>query len=94
MTKKKLFVPADDEEILEVRPLIKLAEYEACIVRDKDGKDIFYYGKESNPNTNTTFGAFGNSTYNNNNNNNNNYSKIMTKSKQKTLDVQVLRLLC
>ena len=37
--KKQLFFPADDEEIMEVRPLIKLSSYEACIVRGKNGED-------------------------------------------------------
>jgi hypothetical protein len=32
--------------VLEVRKLIKLADYEACIVRDKDGRDEFFFGKE------------------------------------------------
>eukprot|EP00592_Proboscia_alata_P020820 CAMPEP_0194407634 /NCGR_PEP_ID=MMETSP0176-20130528/5630_1 /TAXON_ID=216777 /ORGANISM="Proboscia alata, Strain PI-D3" /LENGTH=548 /DNA_ID=CAMNT_0039207353 /DNA_START=100 /DNA_END=1746 /DNA_ORIENTATION=+ len=45
VTEKELFVPSDDEEVMEVRKLIKLAEYEACIVRDKTGKDIFHFGK-------------------------------------------------
>lgn len=45
VTEKKLFVPSDDEEVMEVRKLIKLAEYEACIIRDKTGKDIFHFGK-------------------------------------------------
>jgi len=40
-----LFVPSNDEEVLEVRKLIKLADYEAMVVRDKTGKDIFYFGK-------------------------------------------------
>mmetsp|Transcript_16933 Transcript_16933/g.26001 ORF Transcript_16933/g.26001 Transcript_16933/m.26001 type:complete len:478 (+) Transcript_16933:55-1488(+) len=44
VTEKKLFFPASDEEILEVRKLTKLADYEACIVRDKTGKDVFYFG--------------------------------------------------
>mmetsp|Transcript_16048 Transcript_16048/g.19599 ORF Transcript_16048/g.19599 Transcript_16048/m.19599 type:complete len:561 (+) Transcript_16048:151-1833(+) len=44
VTEKKLFVPSNDEEVAEVRKLIKLAEYEACIVRDKSGKDILYFG--------------------------------------------------
>jgi len=44
-TEKKLFVPTADEEIAEVRKLIKLAEYEACIVRSKTGEEIFYFGK-------------------------------------------------
>jgi len=44
VTKKILFVPSDDEEVMEVRKLIKLAEHEACIVRDKVGKDIFHFG--------------------------------------------------
>ncbi|CAD7940437.1 unnamed protein product [Amoebophrya sp. A120] len=43
--KLQLFVPKDDEEIVEVRPLVKLADYEACIVRGKDGKDQFFFGK-------------------------------------------------
>lgn len=45
VTEKKLFIPTADEEILEVRKLIKLAEYEACIVRSKTGEEIFYFGK-------------------------------------------------
>lgn len=44
VTEKKLFFPSNDEEILEVRGLIKLASYESCIVRDKNGKDSFYFG--------------------------------------------------
>merc|ERR550539_1227328 len=44
VTEKKLFMPSNDEEVMEVRKLIKLAEYEACIVRDKTGKDIFHFG--------------------------------------------------
>ena len=34
----------DDEDIMEVRKLVKLAEYEACIIWDKTGKDIFHFG--------------------------------------------------
>merc|ERR1712226_1426316 len=44
VTEKMLFVPSQDEEVKEVRKLIKLADYEACIVRDKSGKDTFYFG--------------------------------------------------
>lgn len=44
VTETKLFVPSNDEEVTEVRKLIKLADYEACIVRDKSGKDLFYFG--------------------------------------------------
>jgi len=44
VTEKMLFVPSHDEEVKEVRKLIKLADYEACIVRDKSGKDKFYFG--------------------------------------------------
>mmetsp|Transcript_12225 Transcript_12225/g.18428 ORF Transcript_12225/g.18428 Transcript_12225/m.18428 type:complete len:585 (-) Transcript_12225:1540-3294(-) len=44
VTEKMLFIPSDDEEIIEVRSLIKLADYEACIVRDKQGKELFFYG--------------------------------------------------
>lgn len=44
VTEKMLFVPSADEEIMEVQSLIKLADYEACIVRDKTGKDTIYFG--------------------------------------------------
>jgi len=47
VTEKMLFVPSSDEEILEVRRIIKLADYEACIVRDKTGKDNFYFGRNN-----------------------------------------------
>jgi len=45
VTQKQVFVPESDTEIMEVRRLIKLANYEACIVRGKDGTDEFYFGK-------------------------------------------------
>jgi hypothetical protein len=45
VTEKILFVPSNDEEIAEVRSLVKLADYEACIVRDRTGKDSYYFGK-------------------------------------------------
>ncbi len=44
VTDKRLYAPSNDEEIVEVRQLVKLADYEACIVRDKTGKDSFYFG--------------------------------------------------
>ena len=44
VTEKVLFVPSNDEEVAKVQKLIKLASYEACIVRDKTGKDMFYFG--------------------------------------------------
>lgn len=44
VTDKMLFFPSHDEDVLEVRKLIKLADYEACIVRDKSGKDAFFFG--------------------------------------------------
>jgi len=47
ITDEQTFFPSADEEILEVRNLIKLAEYEGCIVRGKDGEDKFLFG--SNP---------------------------------------------
>ena len=49
VTEKQLYFPAADgsEEILEIRQLQKLASYEACIVRGKDGADTFYFGKHS-----------------------------------------------
>ena len=42
---KQLFFPDDNEEVIEVRNLIKLAEHQCCIVRDQTGKDSFYFGK-------------------------------------------------
>jgi len=47
MTEKQIYVPAADgsEEIIEIRQLQKLADYEACIVRGKDGAHTFYFGK-------------------------------------------------
>jgi len=45
VTEKVLFIPASDEEIMEIRSLVKLADYESCIVRDKTGKDSFFFGK-------------------------------------------------
>jgi len=44
VTEKILFVPSEDEEVTEVQKLIKLADYEACIVRDRSGKDKIYFG--------------------------------------------------
>jgi len=51
VTEKQRFVPDDDEEIVEVTKLTKLADYEACIVRGKDGQDQFYYGKNEDQRT-------------------------------------------
>jgi len=47
ITEKQVFVPAADgsQEIIEIRRLVKLADYEACIVRGKDGADTYYFGK-------------------------------------------------
>ena len=49
VTEKQLYIPAADgsEEILEKRHLKKLADYEACIVRGKDGTDTFFFGKHA-----------------------------------------------
>jgi len=47
VTEKQVFVPGDDDEVLEERKLIKLANYESCIVRGKDGTDSFYFGKNA-----------------------------------------------
>ena len=40
----QLFVPADDEEVVEVRPLIKLAEHEAVILKDHKGEFDIRFG--------------------------------------------------
>lgn len=47
VTEKMIFYPADDEDVLEIRKLEILADYEACIVRDKSGKDHFYFGNNN-----------------------------------------------
>mmetsp|Transcript_38068 Transcript_38068/g.89106 ORF Transcript_38068/g.89106 Transcript_38068/m.89106 type:complete len:792 (+) Transcript_38068:93-2468(+) len=44
VTEKQLFVPGPHEEIAEVRELIKLADHEAMIIKDKDGLFHYYYG--------------------------------------------------
>jgi len=53
VTEKQVYVPGNDEAIIEVRKLIKLANYEACIVRGKDGTDSFKFG--SNPDDRSFF---------------------------------------
>jgi hypothetical protein len=47
VTSKQVFVPRSDQEIIEVRKLIKLANHEACIVRGKDGTDQYFFGKNA-----------------------------------------------
>jgi len=47
ITKKELFVPGPHEKIEEVRKLIKLADHEAMIVKDKDGTLHFHYGNSA-----------------------------------------------
>merc|ERR1719382_491762 len=42
----QLFVPGPNEEIEEVRELIKLADHEAMIIKDKDGQYQYYYGSD------------------------------------------------
>jgi len=44
VTELQMFVPHVDEEVLQVQKLIKLADYQGCIVRGRDGDDQFYYG--------------------------------------------------
>jgi len=43
-TEKKLFVPGPYESIEEVRELIKLADHEAMIIKDKHGNFHYYFG--------------------------------------------------
>ena len=45
ITEKQAFFPGDDEDVMEVRNLYKLADYEAMIVRDVKGGDKFFFGK-------------------------------------------------
>lgn len=46
VTEKQLFFPGPSEVIEEVRELIKLAEHEAMIIKDKDGAFHYYYGSD------------------------------------------------
>jgi hypothetical protein len=46
VTQRQLFVPGPHEVIEEVRDLIKLADHEAMVIKDKDGLFQFYYGSE------------------------------------------------
>merc|ERR1712176_15077 len=43
-TENKLFIPGPAEEIEEVQTLLRLADHEAVIVKDKDGVLHFHYG--------------------------------------------------
>jgi len=47
VTEKQLFVPGANEVIEEVRDLIRLAEHEAMIIKDKDGAFQYYYGSSA-----------------------------------------------
>jgi len=40
----QLFVPSKDEEVLEMRKLIRLANNEAIVLKDQEGAYHFYYG--------------------------------------------------
>eukprot|EP00927_Polykrikos_kofoidii_P009171 TRINITY_DN1380_c0_g1_i3.p1 TRINITY_DN1380_c0_g1~~TRINITY_DN1380_c0_g1_i3.p1 ORF type:complete len:639 (-),score=125.92 TRINITY_DN1380_c0_g1_i3:265-2181(-) len=44
VTEKQLFIPGPDETIEEVRTLIRLADHEGMITKDKDGILHFHYG--------------------------------------------------
>jgi len=44
ITEKQLFVPGPHESIEEVRELIRLAQHEAMIIKDKDGNFNFHFG--------------------------------------------------
>jgi len=46
-TEKQLFVPGPNETVEEVRELIKLADHEAMIIKDKDGAYQYYYGSDT-----------------------------------------------
>jgi len=47
VTEPQLFVPGPTESIEEVRPLIRLADHEAMIVKDREGVFHFRYGSEA-----------------------------------------------
>lgn len=44
-TEKQLYFPENDEEIEEIRSLITLAEYQACVVKNQSGEYQVYSGK-------------------------------------------------
>jgi len=46
VTEAQLFVPGPHESIEEIRPLIKLADHEALIVKDSNGFFKYYYGSD------------------------------------------------
>lgn len=46
VTEKQLFVPGPHEVIEEVRELIKLADHEAMVIKDKNGVFQYFYGSE------------------------------------------------
>jgi hypothetical protein len=46
VTENQLFVPGPNEEIEEIRELIKLADHEAMIIKDKSGLFNYYYGSD------------------------------------------------
>jgi len=48
VTEQQLFIPGPTDKIEEVRELIKLAEHEAMIIKDKDGVFQYYYGSDEN----------------------------------------------
>ena len=45
ITERQSFSPGDDEEVLDVRRRIKLANHEAVIVRNKEGEDSYRFGR-------------------------------------------------
>jgi len=47
VTENQLFIPGPHESIKEIRELVKLADHEAMILKDKDGLFKYYYGSES-----------------------------------------------
>lgn len=46
VTEKQLFIPGPNESIEKVQELIKLADHEALIVKNKDGEFQYFYGSE------------------------------------------------
>lgn len=47
VTEQQLFVPGPHETVDEVRELIRLADHEALIIKDKDGLFTYYYGSDA-----------------------------------------------
>ena len=47
ITEKQVFIPAANQELVEVRHRIRLEDHETVIIKDKDGRFVFKHGRDS-----------------------------------------------